>query len=155
MLQFVQFCHWARKGEIVDVVFLIGRLLIAALFVQSGLANHFGRQGVEYARAYNAPAPEILVPASGAAIVLGGVSVAAVALAELGALVIAAFLLGITPIMHAYWKEQEAQARLSQVVNFTKNFGLLGGALILFYAYNQLQGEAGLSITDPLFGRAD
>jgi hypothetical protein len=25
----------------------------------------------------------------------------------------------------------------------------------MFYAWNQLQGEAGLSITDPLFGRAD
>jgi hypothetical protein len=23
----------------------------------------------------------------------------------------------------------------------------------LFYAWNQLQGEAGLSLTDPLFGR--
>jgi putative oxidoreductase len=137
----------------VDVVFLIGRLLVASLFVQSGVANHFGRRGVEYARAYNAPAPEILVPASGAAIVLGGILVAFGIWADLGALLIAAFLLGITPIMHAFWKEQEAEARVSQMVNFTKNFALLGGALIIFYAYNQLQGEAGLSITDPLFGR--
>jgi hypothetical protein len=30
---------------------------------------------------------------------------------------------------------------------------LAGGALVLFYAYNQLQGDAGLSIIDPLFGR--
>jgi hypothetical protein len=30
---------------------------------------------------------------------------------------------------------------------------LAGGALVLFYAYNQLQGDAGLSITDLLFGR--
>jgi hypothetical protein len=27
------------------------------------------------------------------------------------------------------------------------------GALVLFYTYNQLQGDAGLSITDPLFSR--
>ena len=32
---------------------------------------------------------------------------------------------------------------------------LAEGALVLFYAHNHLQGEAGLSITDPLFGRAD
>jgi hypothetical protein len=30
---------------------------------------------------------------------------------------------------------------------------LAGGALVLFYAYNQLQGDAGLSITDPFFSR--
>lgn len=30
---------------------------------------------------------------------------------------------------------------------------MAGGALILFHAFNQLQSEAGLSITDPLFGR--
>jgi hypothetical protein len=30
---------------------------------------------------------------------------------------------------------------------------LLGGAIIVFYLYNQLQGDAGLSLTDPLFSR--
>jgi hypothetical protein len=40
-----------------------------------------------------------------------------------------------------------------QMVNFVKNVSMAGGALVLFYAFNQLQGEAGLSITDPLFGR--
>jgi hypothetical protein len=30
---------------------------------------------------------------------------------------------------------------------------MLGGALVLFYVWNQLQDEAGLSLTDPLFGR--
>ena len=39
------------------------------------------------------------------------------------------------------------------LVNFTTNTALFGGALVLFYAWNQLQGEARLSITDPLFGR--
>ena len=34
-----------------------------------------------------------------------------------------------------------------------KNVGLLGGALVLFYTWNQLQGDAGLSLTDPLFSR--
>jgi hypothetical protein len=42
-----------------------------------------------------------------------------------------------------------------QMVNFVKNVSMAGGALVLFYAFNQLQGEAGLSITDPLFGRGD
>jgi putative oxidoreductase len=138
-----------------DVVFLIGRILLAVPFVQSGLFMHFSRQGVEYARAYNAPAPEVTVPLSGAAIVAGGLSVALGICGDLGALVLAAFALAILPFMHAFWKEEDAQAQQMQMVNFVKNVSLAGGALVLFYAFNQLQGEAGLSITDPLFGRGD
>jgi hypothetical protein len=39
------------------------------------------------------------------------------------------------------------------MAHFMKNMALAGGALVLFYTYNQLQGDAGLSITDPLFAR--
>src|ERR671911_1159839 len=144
-----------RNGGSMDVVFLVGRILLALPFVQSGLMLHFSRQGVEYARGYGAPAPELMVPLSGAAIVAGGLSVALGIWGDLGALVLAAFALSILPIMHAFWKEQDAQAQQAQVVNFVKNVSMAGGALVLFYAYNQLQGEAGLLITDPLFGRAD
>jgi putative oxidoreductase len=138
-----------------DVVFLIGRILFAQLFLVSGLTVHFNRQGVEYARAYNAPAPELLVPASGAVILLGSLSVGFGVWADLGALAVAAFLIGITPIMHAFWKEEDGQMRAIQMAMFQKNVALIGAALIVFFLYNELQGEAPLSITDPLFGRAD
>jgi putative oxidoreductase len=138
-----------------DVVFLIGRLLFASLFLVSGVTAHFNRQGVEYARAYNAPAPELLVPASGAAIVLGSLLIGFGIWADVGALLVAGFLLGITPIMHAFWKETEPQQQQIQIAMFTKNVALLGAALIVFWVYNQLQGDAPVSITDPLFGRAD
>jgi len=137
----------------VDVVFLIGRILFATLFVFSGLTAHMGSQGVQYAKAYNAPAPELLVPLSGGVIVAGGLMIVLGIWADLGALLVGGFLLAITPIMHAYWKEQDPQMRAMQQAMFMKNFALIGTALILFYAYNQLQGGAGLSITDPLFSR--
>jgi putative oxidoreductase len=139
----------------VDAVFLIGRILFAVTFVTSGLANHFGRKGVEYARAYNAPAPEVMVPLSGVAIVVGGLSVALGVWGDLGALVLAAFALAVAPIMHAFWKEQDEQMKQIQIAQLMKNVAMAGGALVIFYAYNQLQGDAGLSITDPLFGKGD
>src|ERR687897_1644653 len=144
-----------REVYLMDVVFLIGRILFVVPFVLSGLTNHFSRQGVEYARNYGAPAPGLMVPLSGAAIVAGGLSVALGIWADLGALVLAAFALAILPIMHAFWKEEDAQAQQGQMVNFIKNVSMAGGALVIFYVYNQLQGAAELSITDPLFGRAD
>ena len=138
-----------------DVVFLIGRLLFVATFVLSGTRIHLigYREGVEYARAAGSPLPEIGVPLSGTIAVVGGALIALGIWADLGALLIALFLVVITPIMHAYWRETDPQMRVMQNVNFMKNLAMLGGALILFYAYNQLQGDAGLSITDPLFGR--
>jgi putative oxidoreductase len=136
-----------------DVVFLIGRILYVVIFVSAGPTMHLSRQGVEYARGYGAPAPELLVPLSGIAILVGGLSVALGIWADLGALLILGFLVSITPIMHAFWKEQDEQMRAIQQAMFMKNTALAGAALIIFYAFNQLQGDAGLSITDPLFSR--
>jgi putative oxidoreductase len=138
----------------VDVVFLIGRILFGLLFIFSGLMAHLigYRQGVQYARMYNVPVAQLGVPLTGVMAVAGGAMVVLGLWGDLGALLIAAFLLLITPLMHAFWKETEEQQKQLQMVNFNKNFALLGAALTVFYLWNQLQGDAGLSVTDPLFG---
>lgn len=136
-----------------DVVFLIGRILFVLLFAISGATNHLSRGGVEYARASGAPAPEVTVPLTGVVILVGSAMVALGIFGDLGALLLAAFLIPTSYFMHAYWKETDAQTKQAQQIQFFKNVGLIGGALVIFYAYNQLQDEAGLSITDPLFGR--
>jgi putative oxidoreductase len=59
----------------------------------------------------------------------------------------------VTPFIHPFWRETDPMQRQMQMVAFNKNLGLLGGALMLFYVWNQLQGDAGLSLTDPLFNR--
>ena len=138
-----------------DVVFLIGRILFALLFVSSGFMAHLGaggKQGVEYARSLGAPSPDLLVPLSGITIILGGLLVAFGIWADLGALLIVGFLVGITPIMHAFWKLDDPQMKAIQSAMFFKNTALLGAALIIFYIYNQGQ-DLDLSITDALFGR--
>jgi putative oxidoreductase len=139
----------------VDVVFLIGRVLFALLFVSSGLMAHLGeggKAGREYARSLGAPSPDLLVPLSGVAIIVGGLMIAFGLWADVGALLIIGFLVGITPIMHAYWKVEDPQMRSIQSAMFFKNIALLGAALIIFYIYNQGQ-DLDLSLTDALFGR--
>jgi putative oxidoreductase len=138
----------------VDVVFLIGRVLFALLFVSSGLQAHLGKggkQGIEYARSLGAPNPDLLVPLSGVAIIAGGIMIAFGIWADLGALLVIGFLIGITPIMHAYWKVDDPQMQQIQAAMFYKNVALLGAALIIFYIYNQGQ-DLELSLTDSLFG---
>jgi hypothetical protein len=53
----------------------------------------------------------------------------------------------------ANMREIDPMQSANQMAHFMKNVAMLGGALVLFYVWNQLQGDAGLSITDPLFGR--
>jgi uncharacterized membrane protein YphA (DoxX/SURF4 family) len=91
----------------VDVLFLIGRVLFALVFVSSGFMAHLGeggKMGRQYARSLGAPNPDLLVPLSGIAIIAGGLMIALGIWADLGALLIIGFLAGITPIMHAFWK---------------------------------------------------
>jgi putative oxidoreductase len=139
----------------VDVLFLIGRILFVLIFVNSGLMGHLMgyRQSVEYTKSYNVPLAELGVPLTGIVAILGGLSVALGVWGDLGALLLAGFLLLITPLMHAFWRETDPMHRQNQMINFMKNVSMLGGALVLFYTWNQLQGDAGLSITDPLFDR--
>ena len=137
-----------------DVLFLIGRILFALVFLSAMNVHLLKReQGVQYARMYNVPLAELGVPFTGVVALGGGLLVLLGLWGDLGALLIAAFLLLITPYMHAFWRETDAMQRANQMAHFTKNLAMLGGALVLFYAWNQLQGDAGLSLTDPLFGR--
>jgi putative oxidoreductase len=138
-----------------DVVFVIGRLLFAVLFVSSGFMAHLGkggREAREYARSLGAPSPDLLVPLSGIVIIAGGLMIALGLWADLGALLVSGFLVGITPIMHAFWNVEDPQMQQVQSAMFFKNVALLGAALIIFYVYNQGQ-DLDASLTDALFGR--
>jgi len=83
-----------------------------------------------YSTMKGVPYPEVAVPASGAMLVLGGLSVLAGMRPKLGASLIGAFLVGVTPKMHDFWNVADAQQRSGEQINFTKNLGLLGAALI-------------------------
>jgi putative oxidoreductase len=138
-----------------DVVFLIGRVLFGVLFIYSGAAGHLaaGATMQAYAAEKGAPSPAVTVPLTGVVIIAGGLMVILGIWADLGALLIAGFLFLTAFIIHAFWKVADPQMRQMEQVQFSKDLALLGAALVIFYTWNQLQGDAGLSITDPLFGR--
>jgi putative oxidoreductase len=63
-------------------------------------------------------------------ILAGGLSVVTGAQPKVGAALITTFLLGVSPQMHAFWKEQDPQQRMHEMVNFTKNMALVGASLL-------------------------
>jgi uncharacterized membrane protein YphA (DoxX/SURF4 family) len=112
--------------------FLIGRLIFGGFFLYSGIHHFTERKNmIEAAKSKNVPMPDLAVDLTGAAMVAGGASILLGVKPRLGTAAIAGFLAGVSPIMHNFWKDEEPEQRMNNMVNFTKNMALLGGAVAL------------------------
>jgi putative oxidoreductase len=113
-------------------LFLIGRAMFGGYFAWNGL-NHFLNKGMmsQYAAGKGVAAPEKAVPASGAMILAGGLSVLAGLKPRQGLALIVGFLVPVSLQMHRFWEIEEPSQRMSEMVNFTKNVALIGAALAL------------------------
>jgi putative oxidoreductase len=63
--------------------------------------------------------------------------------ARWGAWVLVAFLVPVTWMMHAYWKQSDPTTRRVQQAMFAKNLSILGGALLITHF-----GSGRISIDD-------
>jgi uncharacterized membrane protein YphA (DoxX/SURF4 family) len=110
---------------------LAGRVIFGGYFLYNGI-NHFLNRKMlaDYARSKDVPAPDLAVTASGLLILAGGISILAGVQPKIGAGLITTFLLGVSPQMHAFWKEEDPQQHMNEMVNFTKNMALVGASLL-------------------------
>ena len=67
----------------------------------------------------------------GVIILLGGTSILLGYRAQIGAWLIALFLVLITPIMHKFWGLTDPMMAQVQMAMFLKNVSMLGGALLI------------------------
>ncbi|MBV8832029.1 MAG: DoxX family protein [Acidobacteriaceae bacterium] len=113
-------------------LFLFGRLILGGFFVYNGI-NHFKqREGMaQYAGAKNVPNPEVAVLASGAMLVAGGTSLILGLKPKVGMLPLLGFLGIVSPMIHDFWNEQDAQSKQQQMIHFSKNMALAGAVLAL------------------------
>jgi uncharacterized membrane protein YphA (DoxX/SURF4 family) len=124
--------HAARRfGSGEKAALLLGRAIFGGFFLYNGI-NHFQNREMMsgYAASKGVPNADIAVTGSGAMLVLGGLSLLAAVRPKLGASLIGAFLVGVTPKMHDFWNVADPQQRMGEQVNFTKNLALLGAALV-------------------------
>jgi putative oxidoreductase len=114
------------------VAFLLGRLLFGGFFVYNGI-NHFVKRKTlaQYAGAKKLPQPDLAVSLSGVAMLAGGASILLGIKPKLGALAIIAFLASVSPTVHDFWNAQDPNQHMNDMINFSKNLALLGGALAL------------------------
>ena len=134
-----------------DVVLVIGRVLFALLFINSGIAHLTKLEAMTgYAKYKKVPAAKLGVIVSGLMILVGGLYVALGIYADLGALLIALFLIPTSFLMHAFWKETDATAKQNETISFFKNLSMAGAALIIF-ALVATGTDFGPSLTKQFF----
>lgn len=131
--------------------FLIGRLLFAGLFINSGISHLQKRKAMaEYARAKGVPQPELAITLSAVPLLIGGASLALGVKPKWGAMAIVGFLAGVSPIMHDFWRNEDPQERQTNMVMFMKNVALAGAALAL--AGVEEPWEASVPVGKPTLG---
>jgi uncharacterized membrane protein YphA (DoxX/SURF4 family) len=110
----------------------VGRILFGGLFVLNGV-NHFRNRAAMtgYTASKGVPAPAAATVISGAWLLVSGLSIVLGVRPHLGAVMVALFLLSVTPVMHNFWTVTDPTQRLGEFINFSKNAALLGAALML------------------------
>ena len=116
-----------------SAILLIGRILFALLFINSGI-NHLTKLEAMtgYAKYKKLPAAKLGVIVSGLMILAGGIFILLGIWADLGGLLIGAFGIVAAIIFHNFWKETDATAKMNETIAFFKDMALAGAALIIF-----------------------
>ena len=115
-----------------DLAALVGRILLAIVFIPAGLSKIGGFAGTAgYIASKGLPLPEV-----GAAIAVAVEIVAGIALllgwkTRWAALALAVFTLVATIFFHAFWAVPPEQ-HMTQYLMFMKNIGIVGGLLAIY-----------------------
>ncbi|MGV3570725.1 MAG: DoxX family protein [Ramlibacter sp.] len=117
-----------------DTMALVGRALIALLFIPGGWAKIGGFAGTAgYIASKGIPFPEVCAAIAVAAELGLGILLLVGFQTRWAALGLAIFVAVITPIFHGYWAMPEAQVMMQKQA-FFKNLAIVGG-LLAFSAF--------------------
>ena len=110
---------------------LVGRLLLAALFLPAGIAKIGGYAGtVGYIASKGLPLPEVGAAMAIVVEVGGGLALIAGFGTRFAALGLALFTLAASAVFHNYWALPADQQMVQQLM-FFKNIAVVGGLLTL------------------------
>ena len=135
-----------------NTILLIGRILFALVFVSSGMSHLAKVEAmVGYAKFKKVPAAKLSVMVSGVLLAAGGLSIILGVYADLGALIIAILMIVMALKMHDFWTQTDAQAKQTEMISFSKNISMAGGALFIFAITATAESDYGWALTDSLW----
>jgi putative oxidoreductase len=115
-----------------NVAALIGRILLAVIFLISGFGKIGGFEGTAgYIASKGLPLPQVVAALTIAVELGGGLLLAVGWKARWAALALAVFTLLAAIIFHNFWAAEAAQ-KMNQQINFLKNLAITGGMLMVF-----------------------
>jgi len=118
-------------NQLTNPLALIGRLLMAAIFIMAGLSKVTGFTGTAgYIASVGLPIPEALTAATIVLEVLGGVALVIGYRLRLFAILLAGFTLLAGLFFHNFWA-MPAEVQHIQQIMFMKNLSIAGGLLII------------------------
>lgn len=120
--------------EVVDVVFIVGRLIFGGYWVFNGL-NHFVNMSMmaEFARQRGVPFPaELSVAVTGLMMLLGGLTIILGVYTYIGMALIIVFLLSAMIFIHKFWEMSDPMARMMEMILFMRNAAFIGALLTLY-----------------------
>ena len=122
------------NNSLQDTLALVGRILLALLFVPAGFGKIAGFSGaVGYATSVGLPLPEVGVAVGLLIELVGGMMLMVGFMTRPAAVLLAFFTLVASFFFHAYWSLPADQAMMQQLM-FNKNLAISGG-LLAFAAF--------------------
>lgn len=114
-----------------DALLLAARVLLGAIFVQSGFGKLMALGGfIAGLESQGVPMAAVLGTVGALVEAFGGLAVVLGAWTRLAALLVAAFTVAATLIAHRYW-DAAPEAMKMQQTQFMKNLAIIGGFLAL------------------------
>jgi putative oxidoreductase len=111
---------------------VVARLLLALMFVASGISKLTGLQGTAgYIGSVGLPMPMVLAVGAGVLEVVAGVMLIVGWQARWAALALAAFTIMASLLFHNFWAMPKEQQFMQQLM-FMKNLAVTGGMLFVF-----------------------
>ncbi|MEI7782375.1 MAG: DoxX family protein [Planctomycetota bacterium] len=137
-------------GAIQGLLALLGRIMIALIFLLSAVGNKIPKFNEVAGRmaAEGVPQPQILLVGAIAFLILGALSVAFGYKARLGAFLLLVFLAAATYYFHDFWNAP-AEKQPTEMIQFMKNLSLMGTMVFLM-----ANGAGPWSLDSAAAGRA-
>jgi uncharacterized membrane protein YphA (DoxX/SURF4 family) len=111
---------------------ILGRVIFGGYFIYSGINHLINLKMMSgYAQSKKAPMPTVSVIITGLMLLAGGISYLFNFHISIGSGLLILFLLTASFMMHDFWTIKDPQQKMSEMVNFLKNFALIGALLLM------------------------
>jgi putative oxidoreductase len=130
------------------VVLLIGRILFVALFVSAAQGHIRNHPRYVAGSGKKLPFPILAGWPAGVFLLVAALSIVVGIWADIGSLMIAAFLVPAAVLFHPFWSQTDPAARRTHEAGFYRDVSLLGAALALFALFTAV-GHVPFALTGP------